>query len=62
MIDARECAKRLGISVDVVYRETQAGRIPAVRIGGAHGILRYSWADVKRAGAEAQLEVIGGNR
>lgn len=59
MIDAREVARRLGVSVDVVYRETAAGRLPAVRIGGTHGVIRYSWAKVEAAGEAAQLETIG---
>jgi excisionase family DNA binding protein len=43
LIDAIELARRLGVSRSWIYQQTQAGKIPCIRLGG---LRRYHFSEV----------------
>jgi len=54
LLRPQEVARRLGVSRSWVYNASADGRIPAVRLGGPDGPLRFVPEDLERWIAEAR--------
>jgi excisionase family DNA binding protein len=46
--DSTETAEYLGMALSTVQRWSRSGELPAVRLGGIHGSLRFRKLDVER--------------
>jgi excisionase family DNA binding protein len=57
LLTVAELAARLGTSAQTVYRLSEAGRIPVVRVGTRH--LRFDEAAVLEALTEKPKETVG---
>lgn len=56
LLKANDVAKRLAVSRAWVYEAARTGRIPAARIGGDDGPLRFVPDDIDRWLADARAE------
>jgi excisionase family DNA binding protein len=54
LLKPQEVARRLGVSRSWVYNAAADGRIPAIRLGGPDGPLRFVPEDLERWIAEAR--------
>lgn len=54
LLKPQEVARRLGVSRSWVYNASADGRIPAIRLGGPDGPLRFLPEDLERWIAEAR--------
>lgn len=61
LLKANDVAKRLAVSRAWVYEAARTGRIPAVRIGGDDGPLRFVPDDIDRWLADARGVVTRGS-
>jgi excisionase family DNA binding protein len=62
LLKPNDLARRLAVSRASVYEAAKAGRIPSVRIGSAHGPLRFVPEDIERWLAEARTARLPGPR